>query len=391
MLPLWAASGRPFAIFCYLQWFFACAQNVPSVVEASVVLSGSDLAVSVPDPSLDVAAAPVTPAPTTVAWPVALDLPPESVTMKSWDSLKGSMDDIGQEVQQVLLVRSDMSSLTKDLKTQQTMWHQAEQELVAENAELQKNILALQMKAQSGAAVNDEVADLQKQVEEAKRHQSDLLHAFDDEEKKHELEMGFMQNRTQQLESQNEEVNHTAIQEIAKAHDAQMHIQADYQALRLKATELQDRLRDGQKGLPLQQDQNNAKTRDLGRQLAEMQKGLAKMVEQVIPEGKLQEEIKSLKHQLDEETQKIILLTQEQATDANNCEVEREKHESVLDSEDGKLKAREKEVTQLCDAVKAQRKALDQTLSACQAGETPENFQPLQNLASPPAELRAIA
>lgn len=51
--------------------------------------------------------------------------PPEAVAMESWANLKVAVDRLGSELKQILLVKSDVTMLQKDLTTQEDLWRKA--------------------------------------------------------------------------------------------------------------------------------------------------------------------------------------------------------------------------------------------------------------------------
>mmetsp|Transcript_30243 Transcript_30243/g.94117 ORF Transcript_30243/g.94117 Transcript_30243/m.94117 type:complete len:335 (-) Transcript_30243:66-1070(-) len=298
---------------------------------------------------------------------VALDTPPEALTMNTWASLKESLGKIVNEVRQIVLVKNDIGMLQEDLKSQEQLWRQAELDLGSENIKLRLLVAKLQGEAQKGAAVEAEVTELQHRIEDAKARNQKMRQDFQQEEMQMAMENNFTQRRQQQLSKQLKALNASADHEVRLTRKRQMQVRSAEEALRLKAAELEDQLRDGQKELPLQAQQSAAKTRELKRQITEMKQGLRRMVGQIQPREQLERELESLQAQLKEETMVIINVKQQQVEVVARCDRERKERQEALYAEESKAKTRRKEMLQLCGAMRGQRAVLQQMVSSCEA------------------------
>merc|ERR1719248_479970 len=79
------------------------------------------------------------------------------------------MNKLGDQVLQLMLVKKDVASMQDDLRTQQTVWHEAELQLRQQNDGLARQGKELQASVRDGESVKLEVTKLEQAVKDEKQ------------------------------------------------------------------------------------------------------------------------------------------------------------------------------------------------------------------------------
>jgi len=289
------------------------------------------------------------------------------VAMKTWYGLKDQMAKLGDEVKEILLVRKDMSDLQQDLKSQENLWRGAEEDLSKENVALGRRVESLRQEVQRGNSIDEDVRNLERKIEEAKNAGKLAREKFETDEKQMKIKMAYFQERDEQLLQELKSVDQLARSELDKARERQVQLDESGQSLRLRVAELQDQLKDGEQQLPMLQPQDDAKARELNRQLAEMKAGFKRMKSQMKPKLEVEQDMARLEVNRKEATMEVIKVTEDQVTLAAQCEHDMNRRREVLYAEESKAQARHQEMLQLCGTAKQKNAVLKQMAVACEA------------------------
>jgi len=288
--------------------------------------------------------------------------------MNTWVFLKEAMGKLRGEVQQVMLVKDDMAEMKEDLKDQVKMWQKAETDMNAENAKMQSDLEALRKKVAENP-VQKEVDALKNVLAQEKQKTSQLTAKLNSDEAGRDLTRSFWRERAQNLTAEIQHINATDQAEIGKQHELQLQLQTDTVALRLKSSELQDRLKSGMGAYQMQQRQANIKKAELERELNGMRQALARLQTQLGQTSRESQQKNLAKAQADVDrmTAEMVQLAQTQSSVAQKCQQEKTQRYEIACAERDKTQKRQEETRQLCQPVNGQMSALQQLLSECQA------------------------
>jgi hypothetical protein len=293
---------------------------------------------------------------------------PDAVTMNSWVFLKESMTQIREEVQNLLTVKDDVSSLQMDLKVQEALWITAEKDLKNENLQLAAQVESLRQQANAGQSTRTEVEKLQRDLAKAQHHNAELQLEAEHEKKRVDLEHAFYTQRRDNLTSLVQGINTGVQTEVMRAHDRQLQLETDGVALQLKTKELQQRLKTGLQNMRQQKLTATAEVGDVQRQLAGMHDGLRRLQAALSNAGSIEAqkaETAKVQGELEHEVRLMVSVQQEQANTIADCKRMHTAREDALCAEKRKAEHRKKEAKELCDPVRGQMVALRQMLDEC--------------------------
>lgn len=294
--------------------------------------------------------------------------PADAATMKTWVFLKESMQKLRGEVQQVMLVKDDMAEMKDDLKEQEGLWAQAEKDLTAENAKLASDLATLREQVH-GNPIAMEVAAAKGVLAREKIKSTQLFKKLEADEAGRDLTRSFWKERAANLTKQVEHLNATDQAELGRQHEIQLQLETDTVALRLKSSELSDRLKSGMDAYQMAQRQANLKKGELEKQLMAMRQALARVQTQLhqTSQEMQQQQLAKAQADVDKMTAEMVQLAQTQSEVAASCSTEKSKRYEVACAERDKTQKRQEETRQLCQPVKGQQSALQMLLSECQA------------------------
>jgi len=290
---------------------------------------------------------------------------PEATTMKTWSFLKESMLKIGDQVRQIMQVRNDMAMLQQDLTLQEKLWHQAEIELNQDNAKLRGQAESLKKEVQVGAKVKRDLMKVKQLLEEEERKTSDLNREAEMQEKKWQLEVKYLDARKNNVTALHKQVNETASKEISRAEGVHLQLQKDTVTLRLALGDFQDRLKNGEERMAFEGSKALAQEADLKRQISAMKDRLERIKGKLKPAHTFDTEEIRLKVNMRKETDTILALQSEHQQIVVECTKEMAEQDAIKCSEEGKLRGREAEKTQFCNAILVQNQVLKQDLAQC--------------------------
>lgn len=292
--------------------------------------------------------------------------PPESTAIKSWGLLKGSVNDIGDEVMKMMEVRTDMTSMQDDLKMQEELWKQGLLQLNEEKATLQDQLEKLREQVRTGEVVRTNVMNFTHAVSHEKAYLVDqkALHSSEQAEwtklrtvyqsKKHEL-MIQLQDEEQKIQDQEHR------NEIE--HDELM---SDQASLRIKVSQLLSKIQDMKSQDKAAGSKDEMAIAELLGQQTQMKAGLQTVTGDTENRTGSQERLAALQAQLAEETKKLQVLQQAHNNEAITCNQRLRELQQVLQAETSKEQARHQEKLSLCQPVQAQKELLHEQLAACQ-------------------------
>merc|ERR1719265_2705444 len=287
--------------------------------------------------------------------------------MKTWVFLKESMQKLRGEVQQVMLVKDDMAEMKDDLKEQEGLWAQAEKDLTAENAKLASDLATLREQVH-GNPIAMEVAAAKGVLAREKIKTTQLFKKLEADEAGRDLTRSFWKERAANLTKQVEHLNATDQAELGRQHEIQLQLETDTVALRLKSSELSDRLKSGMDAYQMAQRQANLKKGELEKQLMAMRQALARVQTQLHQTSREMQQHQLAKAQadVDKMTAEMVQLAQTRSRLRPRARQKSKRYE-VACAERDKTQKRQEETRQLCQPVKGQQSALQMLLSECQA------------------------
>lgn len=295
----------------------------------------------------------------------------EATAIKSWGLLKTSVGQIGDEVMQMMSVRSDVQAMQDDLKTQEELWKQGELELKQEKAKLQAEEEKLKKEVMIGEVVRTNVLNLTHALASAKAFLVDQKEQYHAEQanwakartqhqgRKHDLMIALQGVEQQILDEDHEnDVKHSELM-------------ADQAALKMKADQLMSQIQDMKVQEKAMGSKNQLEIDELMRTQQQMKTGLATLTGNLQTPGHLDQRLTALQVQLQEETQKLLGLQQGHNNEALACSQKLREMQQVLQAEQGKEQARHHEMLTLCQPVEAQKELLAQQLATCQVTPPP--------------------
>lgn len=292
--------------------------------------------------------------------------------MKSWSSLKDTMNTIGNQVSEILEVRQDLKAIKSDLVTQEAVWHEAEQQLISKNDMLKTEASKLRVEVQSGAALPYAVLQAKERVQaEIVRRQAMGKEAAQVQQLMATEKLSWQTRKASLIAMVAQERNRTD-QEVAKAHEQQLQLQSDAGVLRLKVSELQDTLKTQNEELAVQVQKHALEVNELKKQLNAMYTALAGIHKKLEPYGQgsvEQEQFRKMKARLQEklkqETAAIIQLQLQHQQGVAKCGEELQAREEVRVDEMQKVQTRTADAEQFCSQIQLEHIALTQRLGEC--------------------------
>jgi len=299
-----------------------------------------------------------------------LSSPPEATAIKSWGMLKGSVNGIGDEVMQMMDVRTDIQAMQDDLKTQEELWKQGELQLNQEKAKLQAEVAKLKVQVREGEVVRTSVLNLTHTLASEKAFLIDQKEQYEHEQTIWTQARQQHQGRKHDLMIQLQDIEQQILNE---AHHNEVHhneLMADQAALRMKADQLTAKINDMTVQEKAMGSKDQLEVQQLERQQAQMKTGLQTLTGNLAIPQSLEGRLKALQAQLAEETHKLLVLQQTHNNEAMMCNQKLRELQQVLQAEQGKEQARHHEMLTLCQPVEAQQALLQQELAACQQHAT---------------------
>lgn len=346
--------------------FAAGANSAPPAAATTASAPAVAFLASAPSPAP--AAAGAMAVPCAIAATAGGGLPPEALMVRSWSNLKGSMDKIGDQVKEIMLVRKDVAMLQEDLKTQEDLWHKGEFDLTQENANLKDIVASLRDEVEKGSGVKSELDQLHQSLKD-EAHNKDSLQWQADQDRKHRaIELDFLTSRKKNVTEFVRELNLTATAEIHRAQEAQLLLETDAAGLRLKLKELQDRVSNLIEDRQLQRQKFDAEMSEYRRQLVDMAAGLERIrieLQKFSSAADLEKEIQELQAKLKAETQVVLQLQQDLQRLVTQCEQEQAGRRQTALAEQRDADRRHNEMEAFCRPVRGQKLVLEQMLAQC--------------------------
>jgi len=299
------------------------------------------------------------------ATPAASQVLNAAVGLKAWGSVKDAMGTVSKEAMNIESVRGDMGLLQHDLKTQEQLWHQGEQQMMAENEEIRQQVLSLQAQVKAGAGVDQRVQHLQTAITDETRRKDLVGQQSAHDKAQQDLEQQFLQERRHNLTSYLAKLNESAKAEVQKHQEQQMQLETDGVALRVRAAQLEATLRDSFKRLQVQTQKDDLEVKDLEHQLTMMQEASQKLQLQ-LKQGPTQATVTALEQSLQQESQKVATVLAEKTSAATACKTKQDKIKQALAAEQAKLTEQQNALDKFCSTVKNQNVALQNLVTACE-------------------------
>lgn len=298
-----------------------------------------------------------------------------ATTMQSWANLKASMESIGDQVLQIMLVQKDIGAMQQDLAAQERLWQEAERQLKAENDKLRQEISLLGKEVLMGEPIQNEVAALRKRLEDEKRHNTELEAQFKSDKAKWDDQRSFLEKQKSELKSKIKTNTDESFNEARRASEQLLQLQRDAVGLRLRIAELQAELKQDNQDLLVAQQAEANKVAALKVQLQQMQEGLARLKEQQALKGRFEQELAQLQTELDQETTELLRLQALRNQAAIQCSRAYQYRQQVFMTEQGKVATRHAESVQLCQPVNSQNSVLQQWIQECEVQTQTGNAQ----------------
>mmetsp|Transcript_59427 Transcript_59427/g.141609 ORF Transcript_59427/g.141609 Transcript_59427/m.141609 type:complete len:312 (-) Transcript_59427:31-966(-) len=289
----------------------------------------------------------------------------KTISLKAWGSVKDAIKTVTEQAMEVEAVRSDIGILQSDLKMQESLWHQGEQQLEAENADLEKRVRELQEEVRKGASVLQTVRELQASVQDETLRKGAVEQQRQHDKAQQDLELNFLQDRRRNLTAYLTKLNDSAKTEVDKHHKQQMQLETDAVALKVKSAQLESLVRDNFKRLRVQSDTETVKVEDLQHQLASMREALAKLQQQ-LNQGPTEATLTDASQSLKQETAKVAQLQSDKATALGTCKIQTENLKKAVAAEQQKLSKQQATTTSFCSRTELQNEALQKLVTACE-------------------------
>lgn len=291
----------------------------------------------------------------------------EATAVKSWGLLKESVGQIGDEVMNMMTVRTDVQAMQDDLQTQEELWKQGELQLKQEKAKLQAEEEKLKKQVKIGEVVRTNVLNLTHALASAKAYLVDQKEQYTAEQANWEKARVAHQGRQHDLMIQLQHVEQQILDEEHANEVKHSELVADQSALRMKADQLLSQIQDMKVQEKAMGSKNQMEVDELMRTQEQMKSGLTTVTGQLAAPMHLEQRLKALQVQLTEETQKLLVLQQTHNNEAMSCSQKLREMQQVLQSEQGKEQSRHHEMLTLCQPVQAQKELLAQQLAGCQS------------------------
>lgn len=272
---------------------------------------------------------------------------------------------ISDQVRQIMTVRNDMAMLQQDLTMQEKLWKQAEIQLNQQNAKLRGEVEDLKKQVKAGYKIKRDLVKAQQSLEEEQRRSTDLDNEASMQEKKWQMEVKFLDDRKNNVTALHRQVNETASKEISRAEAVHLQLHKDAATLKLALGNFQDQYKTEQEQMEFDNSKAKAEQAELARQIAAMKEGLKRIQGKLRPRHEFDKEELMLKANLKKETDTIVHLQAEQQQIVTECTKEMQEQDQIKCAEEGKLRARQQEKTQFCNAVQVQNQVLRQDLAKC--------------------------
>eukprot|EP00411_Alexandrium_monilatum_P116488 CAMPEP_0175676118 /NCGR_PEP_ID=MMETSP0097-20121207/22580_1 /TAXON_ID=311494 /ORGANISM="Alexandrium monilatum, Strain CCMP3105" /LENGTH=297 /DNA_ID=CAMNT_0016982853 /DNA_START=11 /DNA_END=904 /DNA_ORIENTATION=- len=291
--------------------------------------------------------------------------------MKSWTSLRSSLDRLGREAAQIQLVEQDVGKLRADLTAQEQLWQQAGVQLEGEKTALRVQLEGMRAQVQADTLhdpqLEAEVDALQKQSELAKIQLQKQQRDFDGWKAQADVQRRLLQVQRQQLLSQLLSMNATAEEDARKARREQGRLQAEAKALRLRGGELQQRLQEVRETLQQEEQLATSKVAALRQQAAELEVALNRTASGLQGRESLAQELTAMQQRLRAVTSMAVQVRQEQAELVSRCGREGQARSEVFSGEQDKAAIQGRETLQTCGEAHGRHGLLRQMLLDCQA------------------------
>lgn len=291
--------------------------------------------------------------------------------MNSWLALKGSLEKIATQVQQVLLVRSDISMLQEDLATQEKLWHDAEAELNGQINSLGLRARLLGQEVAEGEHIHAEVAGLEKSLRQQLDANSAEEASYKFEEAQADLEVNRLKERVDQLKQFQSQARMQGQAEVQKARNGEL-------AARLKAAQLQqalnlekDKLSDTETKLKQETASWTAIVKEAANHLETLNSTADHLENQLIPKEQVEMQLASMKAQLEEETKAIVKVQEQAVAEAAECRRRWETIEDTRLAEQEKADLRRKEMLPICNSANQEFGLLEKMLADMCGGGAP--------------------
>jgi len=293
--------------------------------------------------------------------------PKEATAIKSWGMLKGAVGNIGDEVMNMMEVRSDIQAMQDDLKTQEELWKQGELQLKQEQAKLKAEEAKLKQQVLIGEVVRTNVLNLTHALASAKAYLMDQKEQYAAEEAQWAKARTTHQGRKHDLMIQLQDVEQQILDEEHANEVKHNELMADQSGLHMKADQLLSKIHDMTVQEKAMGSKDQMEVNELQETQAQMKAGLATLTGNLATPQHLDERLKALQVQLTEETHKLLALQQAHNDEAMACSQKIREMKQVLQAEQGKDQARHHEMLTLCQPVQAQEGLLKQQLATCQS------------------------
>lgn len=292
--------------------------------------------------------------------------PPEATAVKSWGLLKGSVNDIGDEVMKMMEVRTDMTTMQDDLTRQGELWKQGLIQLGQEKATLEDQAEKLREQVRQGEVVRTNVLNLTHATTHQKAYLVDQKTMYEAEQAERAKVRTALETKKHDLMIQMQELEQQMLDEDHKNEVRHDELMADQASLRLKANQLMSKIQDMEAQDKASGSKDEMAIAELEGQHAQMENGLQTLTGKATIPTHLHERLTALQAQLAEETKNLLVLQQAHNNEAMACNQKLRELQEISQDEEGKSQAQHQEMLTLCQPVEAQRALLEGQLTACQ-------------------------
>jgi hypothetical protein len=252
-----------------------------------------------------------------------------------------------------------------DLKTQEELWKQGELQLNQEKAKLCAEEDRLRKEVMIGEVVRTNVLNLTHALASAKAYLVDQKDQYDAEQANWAKARSQHKARKHDLMIALQGVEQQILDEEHTNEVKQSELMADQAALKMKAEQLTSQIMDMNVQAKAMGSKNQLEIDELTRTQQQMKTGLSTLTGNLQVPGHLDQRLKALQVQLQEETHKLLVLQQGHNNEAMACSQKLREMQQILQAEQGKDQARHQEMLTLCQPVEAQKDLLKQQLATC--------------------------
>lgn len=291
-------------------------------------------------------------------------VPPAAVAMSSWSFLKSSVSKVARQVQQVLLVQSDMGRMREDLSTQEKAWHAAKDELENQIAADTARQAQLQEQVSDGAHVDAELDALRQQLAAVRAQSLANQASFQHWKEATALEDHRLRLRVVQLQELKNATEEKGRADLAQARGAELFAQAEAAAVEGQLRAANDTFVDTTRALRAAEVAGNATSRELNSQLGALLRLVEAKHQQVLPTGFVDSEIAEARRQLDQEALALAEVQREVVEASQACGQQRGRFGHAVETEREKAARSQQLRMRVCDPASRQRDSLESTLNA---------------------------